>query len=187
MAKPNTLTTLSANRALDGVYAFDGEDPEMNKAFLRYVREARSDESPEEFVRREYSGNSVIREAALSNEWMSRRMTLIGNSRDIATKQAQSEMAESTRKLMPVINDVTDILKDRLSDLRRANVSIIDPSFEVLFRDVERVARTLASLQTSLAKQQTINILNNNSSSASSGVSEQPKFAGWGNVIDHQK
>lgn len=190
MAKPNLSTTLvPVEPALDGLYVIEGESEEVNRAFLRYVREGKADESPEEFARREYTGDTRVREGARSLDWANRRSQIVGHSRDISTKQAQADMAESTRRFMPVINDVTDILRSRLNDLKAANTSVIDPTFDILFKDVERIARTLAALQTSLAKQNTINIVNANSNSNAPAGDGSPKFDGWGsaNIIDHKR
>lgn len=177
MARPNSLA-ISANKDRDGIWSYEGEHPDAAAAFKRYVREGLPGEAPEEFVRREFPGNGLIRGAAETNDWMDRRATILAQSRDVSLALAQAEVAESTRKFLPVADIISANIRKRLQDMADAGLSPATGEFRDLAKDAVSLAKALSTLQLSLQKQGSINVVQVNKSGGSS--SGGPSFGNWG-------
>lgn len=165
-------------REKDGSWAYEGEHPDASAAFKRYVREGLPGEAPDEFARREYPGNGIIRGAAETNEWMERRAAVLSQSRDVSLALAQAEVAESTRKFLPVADIISSNIRERLQAMADAGLSPATAEFRDLSRDAVSLAKALATLQLSLQKQGNINVVQVNKNSGQ-GVSG-PSFGNWG-------
>lgn len=188
MASPRQIVPVDQKPSVPAVYNpwdDDRENDDVRKAFSAFLSEARADESAVDFARRRYPGNGPITAAAQGHNWNVRRVDIQTASRDMATRQAQREIAESVRKFVPLVDDVSDMLHGRLRALRAANVSATDPEFDRIVTNAMGIGKTIAALQLSLSKQPMVQINNAqvNTPPPPTGP-PKPDFSSWGQVID---
>lgn len=189
MASPRQIVPAEQKPSAPAVYnPWDDtrENEDTRKAFSAFLSEGKADESAVDFARRRYPGNGPIIAAANGHDWNRRKFEILGVSRDIATRQAQREIAESVRKFVPLVDDVSDMLAGRLRALRAANVSATDPEFDRVVQNAMGIGKTIAALQLSLSKQPMVNINNAqvNNTPPPPAAPSGPDFSSWGKVVD---
>lgn len=189
MASPRQIIPAEQKTSAPAVYNpwhDDRENEDVKRAFSAFLADGKADESAIDFARRRFPGNGPVLAAANGHNWDVRRTDIQGIARDAATRQAQREIAESVRKFVPLVDDVSEMLHTRLRALRAANVSATDPEFDRIVTNAMGIGKTIAALQLSLSKQPMVQINNAQVNQAPPPPSGPPKpdFSSWDKAIE---